>query len=66
MSRALGHEVELSASWSFSPGASLSLGYSFMQGTELMEVLKRVSGNHRLHWGWLMLNVTPTFFKGRW
>ena len=60
MSRALGHEVELSASWSFSPGASLSLGYSFMQGTELMEVLKRVSGNHRLHWGWLMLRAHPT------
>ena len=31
-----------------------------MQGTELMEVLKRVSGNHRLHWGWLMLRAHPT------
>ena len=60
MSRALGHEVELSASWSFSPGASLSLGYSYMNGTELMEVLKRVSGDHHLHWGWLMLRAHPT------
>ena len=25
-----------------------------------MEVLKRVSGDHHLVWGWLMLRVHPT------
>lgn len=59
MSRALGHELELSASWSLADNAALSLGYSYMQGTELMEVLKRTSDNHNLHWAWLMLTVHP-------
>ena len=59
MSRELGHEVELAASWSFMENSSLSLGYTYMHGSELMEILKRSSGNHNLHWGWLMLTVHP-------
>jgi hypothetical protein len=59
ITRSLGHELEFSASWSFLGNARLSLGYSYMRGTELMEVLKRSSGNHNLHWGWLMLTVHP-------
>ena len=55
----LGHEVELSSSWSFMKNASLSLGYSFMHGTETMELLKRAEGNRNLHWAWLMLTVHP-------
>ena len=64
--RSLGHEVELELTWTIAPSVSLSAGYSFMQGTETMAILKRSSENNRLHWGWLMLNVTPTFFKGKW
>ena len=64
--KALGHEVELEVTWTIAPSVSLSAGYSFMQGTETMAILKRSYRNNRLHWGWLMLNVTPTFFKGRW
>ena len=59
----LGHEVELSASWSFMKDACLSLGYSYMHGTETMELLKRASGNRNLHWGWLMLSITPRLFQ---
>jgi hypothetical protein len=40
----------------------LSAGYSFMWGTRTMVVLKRSSDRRRLHWGWLMLSVTPKFF----
>ena len=65
-SKALGHELELELTWTIVPSVSLSAGYSFMQGTETMSILKRSSENNRLHWGWLMLNVTPTFFKGKW
>ena len=65
-SKALGHEVELEVTWTIVPSVSLSAGYTFMQGTETMSILKRSSAHNRLHWGWLMLNVTPTFFKGRW
>ena len=64
--KALGHELELEVTWTIVPSVSLSAGYSFMQGTETMSILKRSTENNRLHWGWLMLNVTPTFFKGRW
>ena len=64
--QALGHEVELQLTWTIIPSVSFSAGYSFMQGTETMSILKRSTHNNRLHWGWLMLNVTPTFFKGKW
>ena len=64
--RALGHEVELTASWRFSKDVSLSAGYSFMQGTETMSALKRTADNNRLHWGWVMLLVTPRFFETKW
>ena len=64
--KALGHEVELSVSWNIAPSVSLSTGYSFMQGTETMAVLKRSSNNNRLRWGWLMLRITPKFFSTKW
>ena len=64
--RPLGYELEFSASWQIFKDASLSLGYSYMRGTETMEVLKRTSGNRQLRWGWIMLIVNPRFFTGRW
>ena len=64
--KTLGHEVELSASWQLMPDVSLLAGYSFMQGTETMELLKRTSDKNRLHWGWLMLVITPEFFSTKW
>ena len=65
-SKALGHEVELSATWTIAESVSLSAGYSFMQGTETMAILKRSSNNNRLQWGWLMLQITPKFFSTQW
>ena len=59
----LGHELEMSLTWNFMKNASLSGGYTFMKGTETMEILKRTGDNHRLHWGWIMLKVNPTFFS---
>ena len=58
-------DIELAATWSFLKDARLSLGYSYMHGTETMEMLKRTTGNRRLHWAWLMLSVTPTFFQSK-
>lgn len=62
----LGHELQCKLSYTFLKCVSLSAGYSFMQGTETMERLKRSTENRRLHWGWLMLKITPRFFQGRW
>ena len=64
-SKVLGHELELSASWKLLPDMSLQAGYSFMQGTDTMIRLKRARDENRLHWGWLMLVVTPEFFSTR-
>lgn len=66
--RGLGHEIELSTSWKIMKDVSLSAGYSFMHGTETMKVLKRSSSENknRLHWAWIMISVTPEFFKIKW
>ena len=64
--RPLGYELEFSASCKLFKDVSLSIGYSFMRGTETMEILKRTSGNRQLHWAWLMLSVSPRFFSGKW
>ena len=61
--RSLGYEMELSASWKIRKETQLSLGYTFMRGTETMVLLKRATDRRQLHWGWLMLVVTPTFFS---
>ena len=63
--KALGQEVEVSATWAVGKEISLSAGYSFMQGTETMSRLKRTADNNRLSWAWLMLQVTPKFFSTR-
>jgi hypothetical protein len=61
----LGHEVELEASWQISKDIALSAGYSFMRGTETMQLLKR-GDEDRLRWAWLMLMVTPVFLNHKW
>jgi hypothetical protein len=43
----------------------LSAGYTFMRGTETMVILKRSSDRRELHWGWVMLSVTPKFLSKR-
>ena len=65
-SKALGHEMELTASWQIASSLSLSAGYSFMQGTDTMSILKRSADKNRLQWAWLMLQVTPKFFSSKW
>lgn len=64
--KALGHELELSATWTFTKEVSLSAGYSFMQGTDTMSILKRTAHNNRLHWAWVMLQIKPQFFSIKW
>ena len=61
--RVLGHELELTATWKPMKDLKLKAGYSFMKGTKTMEQLKRTANKNHLHWGWLMLIVTPEFFR---
>ncbi len=64
--RPLGHELELSAGYNFLPNLGLSMGYSFMHGTQTMVVLKRTSEKRNLNWVWVMLRYAPRFFQTRW
>lgn len=62
----LGHELELAVGYALGKDVRLSAGYSFMYGTKTMEVLKRSTDRHRLHWGWVMLIISPSAFSARW
>ena len=58
----LGHELELSASWKFLDCATLSAGYSYMDGTHTMKAIKQPDDRSNLNWAWIMLVVKPEFF----
>ena len=66
LDKTLGHELEFSASYQLMKDVRLGMGFSFMKGTATMEALKRSTGKHQLKWGWLMLNVSPRVFVGKW
>ena len=65
LNKTLGHEIELRASYQLMKDANVSMGFSYMKGTETMESLKRSTDNKKLVWGWLMLNVSPSIFSSR-
>ena len=66
LDKPLGQEIELVASYSPLKEVTVSLGYSYMHGTETMERLKRVSDNRDLHWAWLNIIVRPRFLQVKW
>ena len=59
--RPLGHEVELTASYALRNNSKISLGYSYMRGTETMAILKRSDEKRNLNWVWLMYTISPGF-----
>lgn len=64
--KTLGHSVELASSYAFNKAVSVSAGYTFMKGSETMELLNKVSEKRQLHWAWLMLTVSPRLFTTTW
>ena len=66
LKKPLGHEFEINVDYTFAKFVKVGAGYSFMRGTETMEILQRVSDKRRLHWGWVMLSVNPTIFTTSW
>ena len=62
----LGHEFELEGAWRFMKDAALACGFSYMFGTENMQLLKRASDDGRLLWTWLALSVTPRILNHSW
>ena len=66
LKKPLGHEIEFSAAYTPIKEVTVSLGYSYMHGTETMVALKRVDSNRNLHWAWLNLIVRPRFLHVKW
>jgi len=64
--RTLGHSIDFSGSYRFTPDISLVAGYTFMMGTRTMENLKQGKGTNHAHWGWFSLVISPDLFKTRW
>ena len=66
MDKTLGHEVELQASYTIARDVKLSVGGSYMKGSETMERLKRTSNKNTLRWSWISLSVNPRIFSSKW
>jgi len=62
----LGSEVDLQINLTLMKDVRLMAGYSFMLGTETMDIVK--GGDHKLwqDWGWVSLNINPQLFVSKW
>ncbi|MCF6366175.1 MAG: alginate export family protein [Bacteroidales bacterium] len=61
----LAHEIDFVLKHKLSKDVSFETGYSFIIGTESLEIIK--GGNKDLfnHWFYMMLSINPTFFKSK-
>ncbi len=66
MDKTLGHDIDIEASYQIMKDARLSLGYSYMTGTETMQRLKLADESNNLRWGWFSLIVSPKIFTTKW
>lgn len=65
-SKTLGHDIDIEASYQILKDASISLGFSYMVGTETMQKLQKVDEKNNLKWGWFSLVVSPKLFTTKW
>lgn len=66
LSSTLGHSVDVQLGYTFNKFISLSVGYTYMMGTETMARLKQEGVGQHAHWGWFSLVVSPTIFSRKW
>ena len=60
----LGTELDLAASWAVKPMAKISVGFSSLFAGDSMEIIKEGGDADASHyWGYVMLSVTPSFWK---
>ena len=64
--KALGHDIEFTIGYTFAKFVTVGAGYTYMRGTETMQLLQRADEKPSLHWGWVMLTVNPTIFTYAW
>lgn len=63
--KALGSEIDLTATYAVRPYVTLQGGFSVMFGTDTFFAVKGGSKDVAQYWGFLALNVNPTIFKGK-
>ena len=66
ISKTLGHDIDIEASCKVMKDVNLSLGFSYMVGSETMEKLKRTENNGNLKWAWFSLVVSPRIISKKW
>ncbi len=66
LDKTLGHDVDLEASYRFTKDISLTLGFSYMAGTDTMNQLKQGLTNKSVRWGWFSLVISPRLFATKW
>lgn len=59
----LGTELDLAASWAVKPMAKISVGFSTLFAGDSMEIIKGGDADASHYWAYLMLSVTPSFWK---
>jgi len=66
LGKGLGHELDLQLTTTLMKNVTLMAGYSFMLGTETMDVVK--GGNHKSwqDWAWIQLNINPRILFTKW
>lgn len=63
MSKSLGTEFDLSFGYALAKGASMTVGYSKMFGTETMELIKGGDSEESNSWAYLMFIFKPQFLQ---
>lgn len=66
LGKVLGSEFDTQVDWSVMKDVKLSAGYSFMLGTETMDVVKGGYHGSWQDWGWVSLNINPRIFFAKW
>ncbi len=59
----LGTELDLTLGYRFNSFTQIMMGYSFMFGTESMEIIRGGSKDRWAQWAFLMVTIRPVFFK---
>ena len=66
INKTLGHNIDIEASYQVLRDAKISLGFSYMTGSETMEKLKRAEADNKLKWAWFSLVISPKLFTTKW
>lgn len=62
----LGSEIDFQIDYQLMKDVKLSAGYSFMLGSETMDLVKGGSHDSWQDWGWISININPNILFVKW